>query len=151
MRRLAAVVVALALAAPAAAQQLAIEARPVECAGDALDMLIQSDPNPRIPVYGMGLGIIFLGCAPNAGPAVVSILNAMQGDVDILIQYEDAFPDVRQQIRSATCLAWWWIYGYGYGYALHQGGSDLVGGFPTPAERWADCERWSLGSSRRGR
>ena len=143
--------VVLALATSAAAQQLPIEGRPVECANDALTILVESDPNPQIPVHGLGLAVWFLGCSPDPTPVAVPILGAVQDDIEILHRYRDELPNIGQEVRAAVCRAWWSIYRNEYDWALYQYGSDLVGGFPTPAERWTDCERWIGSSPARGR
>ena len=155
MHRIALVVVgvaaALALAASAAAQSVPRELRVVECAADALSILTESNPNPRIPAYGLGLAAWFLGCSPDPTPAALPILNATRSDVEMLHQYGEELPDLRQELRSVVCGAWWAIYTNEYQWALYQGGSDLVGSLPTPADRWADCERWIGIDSTRGR
>ncbi len=155
MRRIALVVVGVAvgvvLAASAAAQPVPREVRVVECADDALSILVQSDPNPRIPVYGLGLAAWFLGCSPSPTPAALPILNSTQGDIEILLRYREELPDIRRELRSVVCNAWWSIYSNEYQWALYEGGSDAVGRFPAPADRWADCERWVGGSSAGGR
>ena len=155
MRTLAAgVVVALALVAPAAAQEgvdPSLGGRHAAfCADDVLSFLTETQ-RPHSPVLHMGLSRYFMGCAYYLPASASPILSMMQADIDTIHRYREDLSDVEGLYREVVCYSWWAIYSSTYQWVLYAYGSDATVNLPHPDDHADACERWISGGSRSGR